>query len=54
MSALDLGPGWAKLEFGIDDSEKVVRIGQDDRDLYVPKAKLADLIAQLEALKKVG
>jgi hypothetical protein len=50
--ALDLGPGWAPIEFSIDDADGLVRVGQEDRGIYFLKDKLPELLARLEALAK--
>ena len=50
--SINLGPGWADLDFGHDDKAEVVRIGQGDRDVILPKSHLRSLIEKLEALEK--
>lgn len=52
MSSIDLGPGWAPLDFGSDPELEVVRVSQGDRDVIVPKTCLRRFIESLEALEK--
>lgn len=50
--SINLGPGWADIDFGHDHEAQVVRIGQGDRDVILPKTHLRRLIEKLEALEK--
>lgn len=52
MNQLDLGPGWAPLDFGSDDDLGCVRIGQSGEDVIVPKTALRRVIETLEAFEK--
>jgi hypothetical protein len=52
--SINLGPGWADLDFGQDDEAKVLRIGQSERGVILPKTHLRRLIEKLEEIERSG
>ncbi len=50
--SIDLGPGWADIDFGIDAEVGFVNVRQGTEDIVVPKTHLRRFIETLESLEK--